>query len=71
MKSTYFVSLTACLQFALSFSAISYVSASKSPTIVTTSGQLVGVDDGAGGMYFIDKLNGYDDIIVWWFSDFI
>ena len=54
MMSIYSVALALYLQLALSFSAIGLASTVKSPTAVTTSGKLVGVDDGVGGMFSLD-----------------
>ncbi|KIM75270.1 hypothetical protein PILCRDRAFT_13689 [Piloderma croceum F 1598] len=52
MKYNHFVSLGTCLQLVLSFSTISRASAVQSPTVITTSGRLVGLDDGAGVISF-------------------
>jgi len=50
MKHIYFASFTVYLQLTLVFFfAIDQASAVASQTIVTTSGKLVGVNDGAGG----------------------
>ena len=46
--------LTFCLQFVLAFLAIDRASALNSSTVVTLSGKLVGVDNGAGGTNYVD-----------------
>jgi len=48
MKLIYFVLLTALI-----FSTIGKASSVASPTIVTTSGKLIGIHNGAGGMCII------------------
>jgi len=54
MKISFTGPLTLYLQFALAFLAIDCASAVNSSTIVTTSGKLVGVDNGAGGTNYVD-----------------
>ena len=49
-----FTPLTLCLQFVLAFLAIDRASAANSSTVVTTSGKLVGVDNGAGGTNYVN-----------------
>ena len=56
MKRINFISLTTCLQLIFSFSATGRASAVNPPTVVTTSGKLIGVEDGAGGMFTTDTL---------------
>jgi hypothetical protein len=56
MKHICFISLTACLQLALIFSATSHASSAQSPAVSTTSGKLVGFNDGAGGTLLINTV---------------
>ena len=56
MKSISFISL-ACFQVIISFSTANFASAvTSAPKVVTKTGKLVGVNDGAGGTFSIDTL---------------